>query len=105
MTEGDKKWIENWKPKGDNVNIGTAKSPKWDSEMKKLKNPLISKLLNLKYKMNEAYRDENNTECVDALKTNKSWVMSLISDVRKNNLTKLCKEDMLKCNGSWKKYE
>ena len=54
---------------------------------------------NLKYRLNEAYRERN----IDT-KDDKSWVMSLISDVRDNNLTKLSKEDMLKCNGLWSKY-
>ena len=63
-------------------------------------NPLVGKLLNLKYRLNEAYRERN----IDT-KDDKSWVMSLISDVRDNNLTKLSKEDMLKCNGLWRKYE
>ena len=62
-------------------------------------NPLVGKLLNLKYRLNEAYRERN----IDT-KDDKSWVMSLISDVRDNNLTKLSKEDMLKCNGIWSKY-
>ncbi len=62
-------------------------------------NPLVGKLLNLKYRLNEAYRERN----IDT-KDDKSWVMSLISDVRDNNLTKLSKEDMLKCNGLWRKY-
>ena len=32
-------------------------------------------------------------------------VASLIDDVRNNHLTKLCREDMLKCNGLWRKYD
>ena len=66
---------------------------------KRTDNPLVGKLLNLKYRLNEAYRERN----IDT-KDDKSWVMSLISDVRDNNLTKLSKEDMLKCNGLWSKY-
>ena len=66
---------------------------------KRTDNPLVGKLLNLKYRLNEAYRERN----IDT-KDDKSWVMSLISDVRDNNLTKLSKEDMLKCNGLWRIY-
>ena len=66
---------------------------------KRTDNPLVGKLLNLKYRLNEAYRERN----IDT-KDDKSWVMNLISDVRDNNLTKLSKEDMLKCNGLWSKY-
>jgi len=68
-------------------------------------NPILSKLLDLKYRLNECYRDENNTLCVDTLKADKGYVMELISDVRSNDLIILCKEDGLKCNGLWRKYE
>ena len=63
------------------------------------KNELIAKLMNLKYRMNDAYhlRDKD-------IRDDKNYVMSLIDDVRNNHLTKLCKEDMLKCNGLWRQY-
>ena len=105
MTEGDKRWIENWKPKGYNMNIGTVKSPKWDSEMEKLKNPLVGKLLKLKYRINDAYRSGKYDDAYNDTLADKGWVMNLISDVRENNLTKLCKEDVLKCNAMWRTYE
>ena len=64
------------------------------------RNPLVAKLLNLKYRLNDAYtlRDEDT-------KNHKAWVMNLISEVRLNNLTTLAKEDMLLCNSLWKRYE
>ena len=64
------------------------------------KNELIARLMNLKYRINDAYylKDVDN-------KDDKNWVMSLINDVRDNHLTKISKEDMLKCNGLWRKYE
>ena len=65
-------------------------------------NPIVGKLLKLKYKINEAYHNGGSSfENIG----DKKWVMSLISDVRTNNLTKLCKEDILHCNGLWRKYE
>ena len=64
------------------------------------KNELIAKLMNLKYRLNDAY----NLRDVDTY-DDKSYVMSLIDDIRKNHLTKISKEDMLKCNGLWRKYE
>ena len=66
------------------------------------KNPIVGKLLRLKYKINEAYRNGGSS-----FKNigDKKWVMNLISDVRNNNLTKLSKEDMLHCNGLWRTYE
>jgi len=64
------------------------------------KNELIAKLMNLKYRLNDAYnlRDEDT-------KDHKAWVMKLISEVRLNNLTKLAKEDILLCNSLWRRYE
>ena len=76
--------------------IAPKKSP-----AKRNDNPIIGKLLRLKYKINEAYRSYPH----DTNKADKTWVMSLISDVRKNNLTKLSKEDILHCNGLWRDYE
>ena len=63
------------------------------------KNELIARLMNLKYRINDAYylKDVDN-------KDDKSWVMYLIDDVRNNHLTKISREDMLKCNGLWRKY-
>ena len=68
---------------------------------KKTDNPIIGKLLRLKYKINEAYRNGGSS-----FKNigDKKWVMNLISDVRKNNLTKLAREDVQVCNKLWKLY-
>ena len=68
---------------------------------KKTDNPIVTKLLNLKYRINDAYRNGGSS-----FKNigDKKWVMNLISDVRDNNLTKLSKDDMLKCNSMWKEY-
>tara|TARA_Y100001970_G_C13698446_1_gene585982 strand:+ start:311 stop:571 length:261 start_codon:yes stop_codon:yes gene_type:complete len=64
------------------------------------KNELIARLMNLKYRLNDAYnlRDEDTRD-------HKRYVMSLINDVRDNHLTKISKEDMLKCNSLWRQYE
>jgi len=81
----------------------------WPSNKKKpakrkplhgFKNELIARLMNLKYRLNDAY----NLRDMDT-KDDKILVMDLINDVRNSNLTKLCKEDMLKCNGLWRTYE
>ena len=69
---------------------------------KRPSNPIVTKLLNLKYRIKDAYR--SGDVGVEGTKYDKSWVMNLISDVRDNNLTKLSKEDMLKCNSMWKEY-
>ena len=38
-------------------------------------------------------------------KDDKSYVVALITHVRDNHLTKISKEDMLKCNRLWRQYE
>ena len=62
-------------------------------------NPIIEKLLKLKYRINDAYH-------LDGLDTkdDKNYVMSLIQDIRKHGFTKLAPEDGLKCNSLWRKY-
>ena len=80
---------------------------------KRKSDPIVSKLLDLKYRINDAYRLIKNGQGKPKLdltllgdtRIDKQWLMSLISDVRSNDLTKLSKEDMLKCNGMWRKYE
>ena len=71
---------------------------------KRTDNPLVGKLLKLKYRINDAYRSGKYDDAYNDTLADKGWVMNLISDVRDNNLTKLSKEDMLKCNGIWSKY-
>lgn len=97
MTPGEIRWIKKHTEK-------TLKELNMKSNKKTVahtKNPIVGKLLRLKYKINEAYRSYPH----DTNKADKTWVMSLISDVRENNLTKLSKEDVLKCNGLWRDYE
>ncbi len=97
MTPGEIRWIKKHTEK-------TLKELNMKSNKKTVahtKNPIVGKLLRLKYKINEAYRSYPH----ETNKDDKSWVMSLISDVRENNLTKLSKEDVLKCNGLWRDYE
>ena len=78
----------------------TKKRPAKRKPLHGFKNELIAKLMNLKYRLNDAYtlRDEDTKE-------HKTYVMSLIDDVRKNHLTKIAREDMHCCNGLWRKYE
>ena len=97
MTPGEIRWIKKHTEK-------TLKELNMKSNKKTVahtKNPIVGKLLRLKYKINEAYRSYPH----ETNKADKSWVMNLISDVRKNNLTKLSKEDILHCNGLWRDYE
>ena len=69
-------------------------------------NPIIEKLLKLKYRINDAFKNTKlHKTLIGDTRIDKQWVMNLIDDVRDNLLTKLCREDMLKCNGLWRKYE
>ena len=107
FTTGELRWIKTHtektfkelNKKGMNMNT-TKKRPAKRKPLHGFENELIARLMNLKYRLNDAYhlRDEDT-------KDDKTWVMNLISDVRKNNLTKLAKEDMLLCNSLWKRYE
>ena len=68
-------------------------------------NPIIDKLMQLKYSINDAYRNGYDNiireeEGID----DKNYVMKLIQDVRKGEFTKLSREDGLKCNSLWRKY-
>ena len=79
---------------------------------KRKNNPMVTKLLNLKYRINDAYRLIKNGQGKPKLdltllgdtRIDKNWLMTLISDVRNNDWTTIPKEDMLKCNGLWRKY-
>ena len=73
---------------------------KWAKKSFEERNPILSKLLDLKYRINEAYRNKG----IDT-KDDKNYVMSLISDIRKHGFTKLAPEDGHCCNGLWRKYE
>ena len=111
MTEGDKRWIkkhtekslkelkEYYKNKGVHMKP-IKKKPAKRKPLHGFKNELIARLMNLKYRLNDAY----NLRDMDT-KDDKSYVMSLIDDVRKNHLTKLCREDLLKCNQLWRTYK
>ena len=73
---------------------------------KRKSHSLVTKLLDLKYRINDWYRaGVKNPLTKKHTRDDKSWVMNLIDDVRDNHLPTLCKEDMLKCNGLWRKYE
>ena len=102
MTEGDTRYIKRHTEKTfKELNIkGVKMKPTKKRPVKK--NSLVGKLLQLKYRINDTAKEEGgwSTDMQD----HKAWVMKLISEVRVNNLNKLCKEDMLLCNSIWKKY-
>ena len=65
---------------------------------KRTDNPIISQLLDLKYRINDAYR---SYPC-EANKNDKDWVIARIRDTR-DGMT-LTKGEMLHCNNLWKEY-
>ena len=68
-------------------------------------NPIIDKLMQLKYSINDAYHSGyDDIVREDEGINDKNYVMSLIQDVRKGEFTKLSREDGLKCNSLWRKY-
>ena len=73
--------------------------------------PIVNKLLGLKYRINDAYRAlPNGTESLrpgyDAsdTKSDKDFVMGLIHNIRKRNDYPI-KIQLEECNKLWKKYE
>ena len=68
-------------------------------------NPMIDKLLQLKYRINDAYRGGNKPSVSDTdTRSDKDFVMGLINNIRKNeeNPSKIQLEE---CNKIWRKYE
>ena len=66
---------------------------------KRKRNPIIGKLLDLKYRINEAYTDGTMT----GLKSDKLWVMGQISALREG--ARLDTHQMKKANNLWRTYE
>ena len=62
------------------------------------RNPMIGKLLDLKYRINDAYRSGKS----ESTKNDKSWVMDQISALREG--FKLSKGNMELANNLWKEY-
>ena len=104
FTEGDSRYIKRHTEKTfRELNIKGVKMKSTKKKpAKRTDNPLIGKLLRLKYRINNTASEEGgwSTDMQD----HKSWVMKLISEIRLHNLTKLAKEDMLLCNSLWRTY-
>ena len=67
---------------------------------KRKNSPMVQKLLELKYRINEAYRGET---VIDSNREDKSFVMGLINNIR-NDASPTSKIQMIECNRLWKKY-
>ena len=96
ISEKDKRWIKNWKPKGVKMKP-TKKKP-----AKRTDNPIIGKLLKLKYRINNTATTEGGWST--DMQSDKAYVMNLISDIRRHGFKTLAPEDGHCCNGLWKKY-
>ena len=105
FTEGDSRYIKRHTEKTfRELNIkGVKMKPTKKRPAKRTDNPLIGKLLRLKYRINNTASEEGGWST--GMQDHKSWVMKLISEVRLHNLTKLAKEDILLCNSLWRRYE
>ena len=66
----------------------------------KKRNPIISKLLDLKYRINDTAKAEGGWS--GDMNTNKQWVQTLIDGIRSGN--DITKERMLMANEMWNKY-
>ena len=66
-------------------------------------NPIIGKLLKLKYRINNTAITEDGWS--DDMSNDKRYVQSLINDIRKHRFNTLAPEDGHCCNGLWRKYE
>ena len=108
MTEGDKRYIINHTKKSLEEyynNKGTSMKPTKTKPAKRNDNPIIGKLLKLKYRINDTYRNTNDDTLIDDTRADKKYVMTLINDIRKHKFETLSPEDGHCCNGLWRKYE
>ena len=85
--------------------VRVHKARKGDKRKKNWGNPIIDKLMQLKYRINDAYHSgyDDVVRDPDGI-DDKNYVMSLIKDIRKHGFTKLAPEDAHCRNGLWRKY-
>ena len=70
-----------------------------DNPVQSAGNPIISKLLDLKYRINDSYRGGKRSE---SAYNDKTWVIDKLDDVRGGIV--LTKGEMLHANNLWKTY-
>jgi hypothetical protein len=63
-------------------------------------NPMIDKLLKLKYRINDAYSGET---VIDSNKSDKDFVIGLINNIRKGS-NPISKIQLEECNRLWRHY-
>ena len=71
---------------------------------KRKNNPMVQKLLDLKYRINDAFKNRKlHKTLIGDTRIDKQWVMERIQELRDGG--KLNKYDMLEANIIWRKYE
>ena len=105
FTEGDSRYIKRHTEKTfRELNIKGVKMKSTKKRpAKRTDNPIIGKLLKLKYRINDTATTEGGWS--DDMSSDKRYVQSLINDIRKHKFTKLAPEDGHCCNGLWRKYD
>ena len=107
FTEGDTRWIKRHTEKSLKELYGKTKGvnmkPTKTKPAKMNDNPIIGKLLKLKYRINDTATTEGGWS--KDMSADKNYVMTLISDIRKHKFKTLAPEDGHCCNGLWRKYE
>ena len=104
FTEGDTRYIKRHTEKTfRELNIKGVKMKSTKKRpAKRTDNPLIGKVLRLKYRINDTATTEGGWSA--DMSSDKTYVMNLISDIRKHNFKKLAPEDVHCCNGLWRRY-
>ena len=104
FTEGDTRYIKRHTEKTfRELNIKGVKMKSTKKRpAKRTDNPIVGKLLQLKYRINDTATTEGGWS--DDMSNDKRYVQSLINDIRKHKFTKIAPEDAHCCNGLWKKY-
>ena len=67
---------------------------------KRKNSPMVQKLLELKYRINDAYRSGRDTD-----KTDKDFVIGLINNVRNKTNLPVSRIQLEECNKLWRKYK
>ena len=100
MTEGDSRYIK-WHTKKSLKELNMKPTKKRTTKI--IDNPIIPKLLKLKYRINDTAKSEGGWSA--DMQSDKAYVMNLISDIRRHRFNTLAPEDGHCCNGLWRKYE
>ena len=107
FTAGDSKYIKRHTEKTLEELYGKTKGTNMKPTKKRtakiIDNPIIPKLLKLKYRINDTAKTEGGWS--DDMSNDKRYVQSLINDIRKHRFNTLAPEDGHCCNGLWRKYD